>query len=121
MTAISSAISATTPRSWVISIDRRAELGLEPVDQLEDLRLHGHVERGRRLVGDQQLRLVDQRHRDHRALAHAAGELVRVGADAAFGCGMPTRRRISIALSSAAALETSWWAFTASTSWSPTR
>ena len=46
--------------------------------QLEDLRLHRHVERGRGLVGDEQLRVADQRHRDHRALAHAAGELVRV-------------------------------------------
>ncbi len=50
--------------------------------QLEDLRLHGHVERGRRLVGDQQLGLVGQRHRDHHALAHAARELVRVRVDA---------------------------------------
>ena len=51
-------------------------------EQLEDLRLHRHVERRRRLVGDQQLGVVDERHRDHHALAHAAGELVRVGVDA---------------------------------------
>jgi hypothetical protein len=49
--------------------------------QLEDLRLHRHVERGGRLVGDQEVRLVRQRHRDHHALALAAGELVRVGAE----------------------------------------
>ena len=30
-------------------------------------------------------RLVDERHRDHHALAHAAGELVRVVVDPAFG------------------------------------
>ena len=36
--------------------DRRAELALQVADQLEDLRLHGDVERGRRLVGDQHLR-----------------------------------------------------------------
>ena len=59
--------------------DGRVELVLEAADQLEDLRLHRHVERGRRLVGDQQLRLVRERHRDHRALAHAARELVRIG------------------------------------------
>ena len=35
--------------------DRRAELALQRAQQLEDLRLHGDVERGRRLVGDQQL------------------------------------------------------------------
>ena len=46
--------------------------------QVEDLRLDRHVERGRRLVGDEQLRLARERHRDHRALAHAAGELVRI-------------------------------------------
>ena len=89
MTAISSAVSATTPRSWVISTTRHPELVAQPRDQREDLRLHGHVERGRRLVGDQQPRLVRQRHRDHRALAHAARELVRVGVDApraARGC-----------------------------------
>jgi hypothetical protein len=52
-------------------------LGLQLADELEDLRLDGHVERGRRLVGDQQRRLARQRHRDHHALAHAARELVR--------------------------------------------
>ena len=62
--------------------DGGVELALQPLDQLEDLRLDGHVERGRRLVGDQQLRVVGQRHRDHRALAHAARELVRVGVGA---------------------------------------
>ena len=50
---------------------------LQRADQLEDLGLDGHVERGRRLVGDQQLRVARERHRDHHALAHAAGELVR--------------------------------------------
>ena len=45
---------------------------------LEDLGLHGDVERRRRLVGDQHLGVVGDRHRDHHALAHAAGELVRV-------------------------------------------
>ena len=32
---------------------------------------------------------LDERHRDHRALAHAAGELVRVGVDAARRVGDP--------------------------------
>ena len=51
-------------------------------EQLEDLRLDRHVERGRRLVGDEQRGLAGERHRDHHALPHAAGELVRVGVDA---------------------------------------
>ena len=46
---------------------------------VEDLRLDRDVERGRRLVGDQQLGRARERHRDHHALAHAARELVRVG------------------------------------------
>src|SRR4029453_4732349 len=47
--------------------------------QVEDLGLDGDVEGGRRLVGDQQLRLAGERHGDHGPLAHPARELVRVG------------------------------------------
>ena len=57
--------------------DTHVELVLDLLDQLEDLRLHRHVEGGRRLVGDQDRRPVHERHRDHRPLAHAAGELMR--------------------------------------------
>ena len=62
---------------------------LQPLHQVEDLRLGRHVERGRRLVGDQELGVVDQRHRDHHALAHAARELVRVVVDALLGARDP--------------------------------
>ncbi len=60
---------------------RHAGLLLQFLEQAEDLRLHGHVERRGRLVGDEQVRLVGERHGDHDALALAAGELVRVGAE----------------------------------------
>ena len=50
-------------------------------EQLQDLRLHGDVERRRRLVGDQQVRLVGERHGDHHALALPARQLVRIGAE----------------------------------------
>ena len=63
--------------------DGGAVLALELADQVEDLRLDGDVERRRRLVGDQDLGLEDERHRDHHALAHPAGELVRVARRAA--------------------------------------
>ncbi len=56
----------------------RVELVLQAVDQLDDLGLDRHVERGRWLVGDEDVGVVGERHRDHRALAHAARELVRV-------------------------------------------
>ena len=57
---------------------RGARLLLQLQQQVEDLRLDGGVERGGRLVGDDQLRCQRERHRDHRPLPHAAGELVRV-------------------------------------------
>src|SRR5256886_33250 len=62
--------------------DRRAPLARDALDERDDLRLHGHVERGGRLVGDQQDRLRGERQRDDHALAHAAGELVRVMVEA---------------------------------------
>jgi hypothetical protein len=55
---------------------------LQAAHQFQDLRLYGHVERGRRLVGNQQPRLAGQSHRDHHALAHAPAELVRKFVDA---------------------------------------
>ncbi len=51
---------------------------LEVVEQTQNLRLDRDVERGRRLVGEEQRRLAGDRHGDHHALAHAAGELVRM-------------------------------------------
>ena len=60
-------------------------LALQLGEQLHDLRLDGDVERGGGLVGDQHLGVERQRHRDHDALAHAAGELVRVVVDPLAG------------------------------------
>ena len=65
--------------------DRHAELGLELLHELQDLRLDRDVERGRRLVGDQQGRPAHQRHRDHRALAQSARQLERIGPEGALG------------------------------------
>ena len=56
---------------------------LEVLEQPQDLGLHHHVERGRRLVGDEQLRVARERERDQHALALPARELVRVVARAA--------------------------------------
>ena len=61
------------------------QLRLQILEQLQNLRLDGDVQRRGRLVGDQQLRLVGQRHGDHHALALAAGEFVGICAEAAFG------------------------------------
>jgi hypothetical protein len=65
--------------------ERHAVLALQAQEQVEDLRLNGHVERRRRLVGDQQARVAGDRHGDHDALVHAARELVRKGGEPAFG------------------------------------
>ena len=58
--------------------DRHAHAGLHVFQELENLRLHGDIERGCRLVGDQKIRLVGERHSDHHALALAAGKLMRI-------------------------------------------
>ena len=57
---------------------RHVQLLLQRADQLQDFRLDGHVQRGGRLVRNQQRRLARQRHRNHHALAHAARQLVRI-------------------------------------------
>jgi hypothetical protein len=60
---------------------------LQILQQLENLRLHGDVERGGRFVGDEQVRAVGERHRDHHALTLAAGELMGKGAEPRGGIG----------------------------------
>ena len=62
-------------------VTRRPQLG----DQVQNLRLNGHVERRRGLVGNQQIGIAGQRHRDHRPLAHPAGKLVGVVVEPRFG------------------------------------
>ena len=87
ITAIRSARPATTARSWVIQISAVPSLGAELLHLGQDLRLDGHVERRGRLVGDEQGRAVQQRDGDGDALAHAAGELVRIGVQPLLGRG----------------------------------
>ena len=56
----------------------QAELVLQVVEQVDDLRLDRDVERRDRLVGDDELRVQRERAGDADALALAARELVRV-------------------------------------------
>ena len=58
---------------------RHAALARQLGDQVHHGLLRGDVEAGGRLVGDQQLRLAGERQRDDDALAHAAGQLERIG------------------------------------------
>ena len=85
ITATRSAVSAITPMSCVTSITAVPFSRQRLLQELDDLRLDGDVERRGGLIGDDELGLGAQRERDHDALAHAAGELVRVVVDAPLG------------------------------------
>ena len=78
MTAISSARPATT--EIVGDPDQRGAMRRECLHFGEDLGLDGDVECGGWLVGDDEIGFVQQRDGDGNALAHAAGKLVRIGA-----------------------------------------
>ncbi|MNQ36143.1 hypothetical protein D3C85_496580 [compost metagenome] len=66
---------------------RHAQAGLQFLEQFEDFQLNGHVQRGGRLVGDQQFRLVGQGHGDHHPLTLAAGQFVGQGLEALVRLG----------------------------------
>ena len=85
MTAMRSQTAAASSRSWVTNIMARPALAPLLVEDRHDLGLGGHVERGRRLVGQQQPRLDRQGRGDHHPLQQAARQLVRVLAQAAGG------------------------------------
>ncbi len=57
---------------------RQPELLLQIFEQIDDLRLNRDVERGDRLVGDDEFRTDRERPRDADALALAAGKFVRI-------------------------------------------
>ncbi len=58
--------------------DRGVGLVAQGAHEVEHLGLDGGVETGGRLVEHEQLRVARQRHGDHDALLHPAGELVRI-------------------------------------------
>ncbi len=60
--------------------DARPELLAQRGDEVEHLRLDRRVEAGRRLVEDEERRVLRERHRDDDALLHTARELVRIAA-----------------------------------------
>ena len=67
--------------------DARIDPVAQVAQQLQDLCLHRHVERCGGFVGDQHPRVERERLGDHRPLALAARQLVRVGIDPARGIG----------------------------------
>ena len=66
---------------------RHAELGLELLQQIEDLGLDRDIQRRRGLVRHQEARPAAEGHGDHRPLAHAAAEIEGIGAVALAGIG----------------------------------
>jgi hypothetical protein len=58
--------------------DGRPELLLQGEHEIEDLCLDGDIQRGRRFIGNEDLGIARQRHGNHRALTHAAGQLMRI-------------------------------------------
>ena len=58
--------------------DRQPELFLQRFEKRQDLRLDRHVERGCRLIGDEQPWPAHQSHRNHHPLSQAAGELMGI-------------------------------------------
>jgi hypothetical protein len=73
--------------------DRHPQPLAQAVQQVENLSLNRHVQRGRGLVRDQQLRVAGQRHGDDNALAQAARELVRVVVDPLRGPRHPDQAK----------------------------
>ena len=63
---------------------RHAEFRLQLCKKPQNLCLNRHIERRRRLVGDEQVGLVCQSHGNHDALALAAGQFVGIGGQALF-------------------------------------
>jgi len=70
-------------------------------------------------IGNQKLGLTGERHRDHHALPHAAGHLVRILMQSPRGSAMPTSASAFCAISYAWARPTFWCSTTASAIWSP--
>ncbi len=67
--------------------DRHVTLAALLVEEPQDLRLHRDVERGRRLVGDQEVGIGAKRRGDHHALSETAGKLEGIGARALLRIG----------------------------------
>ena len=73
----------------VVGDDQHAGAGhvARGLEHVEDLRLHGDVQRGGGFVADQQVGVVGDRDRDDHALPLAAGQFVRERPGAALGLG----------------------------------
>ena len=67
----------------------QAPLTTQGAQQVEQLRLHRHVEGAGRLVGDEDVGVARQRDRDRHPLPQPTGQLVRERTHSPFGVGDP--------------------------------
>ena len=87
ITATRVAMCLTTARSWAMNTYDRLEPLLQVREQVDDLRLDRDVERGDRLVADDEPRLDRERAGDADPLPLAAGEFVRIALRVLRGSG----------------------------------
>ena len=95
-TVTRSVTCAITPMSWVISTRPIPRSSTSRRISASTCDCTGDVEGGGRLVGDDELGIGAQSERDDDALAHAAGELVRIGLHPPLGvadAGLREKRR----------------------------
>ena len=65
----------------------RAEIPPQGAQQVQDLGLDGHIQGRGGLIENQHIGLGQQRHGDHHALAHAAGQFMGILVEPARGIG----------------------------------
>ena len=68
---------------------RAAEVGAQFTQQVQQLRLHGHIQGGGGFVGDDQTRAAGDGDRRHHPLPQPAGQFVRVDPQPQFGVADP--------------------------------
>ena len=120
ITAMRSQVWATTPRSWVIRMIERPRRSRMSISSR---RICAWIVTSSAVVGSSAIRIfgiAGQRRRDHRALAHAAGELVRIAVVLARRIRKADLREHSIAAARARlGRPARWWKRMPSAIWSP--
>ena len=65
--------------------NRHAHFSLKGLQQVKDLRLDRHIQRGGGLIGNEETRLAGYGHRDHDPLFHSPRHLMRILVNSPFG------------------------------------
>ena len=81
------ALAVSGHDAQVVRNQKQRRIFTKLLEQLQNLCLNRDIQCCRRLIGDEQLRLGNERGSDHRALSHSPGKLMRVGAILPLGIG----------------------------------